>query len=350
MQAIVTHVLPLTTIRRPRLLPAPGKVLVREGQKVNSGDVVAEYRALGQHILIDIRRGLAIPTVADAQKLIERREGEKLKAGDVLAQTKGLLARVVRSPVDGDLVAIHGGRVLIEVPGEVVRLTAGFAGTVEEVIPERGVVIRATGALIQGVWGNDHFDQGMMLLVAHSPEQELVAGRLDVSMRGAVAVAGPCADPDALRVAEELPLRGLVLSSLAIDLVPQANALKIPVVVVEGLGKIPYSAPVFKILSTSEKRDVCVKASARNPFSGERPEIILPLPAEGQEAPATLDYLSGQVVRVRGLSVPVLTGVITQVRSGQTLLLSGVHAPAADVRLENNDLVTVPLANLDVLE
>jgi len=56
------------------------------------------------------------------------------------------------------------------------------------------------------------------------------------------------------------------------------------------------------------------------------------------------------MVRVRGLSVPVLTGVITQVRPGQTLLLSGIHAPAADVRLENNDLVTVPLANLDVLE
>jgi hypothetical protein len=350
MQATITHVLPLTLIRRSRLLPAPGKVLVRQGQKVNAGDIVAECRTLGQHILIDIRRGLAIPSVEETERLIERREGEKLKTGDIIAQTKGLLARVVRSPVDGDLVAIHNGRVLIEVPGEVTRLPAGFAGVVDEILPERGVVLQTNGALIQGVWGNDRFDQGMLLLVARSPEQELAATRLDVSMRGAVVMGGPCVDPEALRLAEEMPLRGLIVSSLALELVPQASKLKIPVVVVEGFGKIPYSSPVFKILSTSEKRDVCLKADARNPYNGDRPEIILPLPAEGQEAPATLEFQPGQLVRVHGLSLPVQTGVIFHIRAGQTLLLSGVHAPAADVRLENNDLVTVPLANLDVLE
>jgi len=43
-------------------------------------------------------------------------------------------------------------------------------------------------------------------------------------------------------------------------------------------------------------------------------------------------------------------GVISEIRPGQTRLLSGLSAPGADVRLENNDLVTIPLANLDVLE
>ena len=179
MQAPVTHVLPLTLILRSRLLPAPGRVLVRQGQKVNASDIVAECRKLGQHILIDIRRGLAIPRPDEAEKMIERHEGESLKAGDVIAQTKGLLARVVRSPVDGVLVAIHNGRVLLEVPGEVFRLPAGFAGTVNEVLPERGVVMETNGALIQCMWGNDRFDQGLLLLEAHSPEQELKANRLD---------------------------------------------------------------------------------------------------------------------------------------------------------------------------
>ena len=350
MQASVTHVLPLTLIRRSRLLPAPGRVLVRQGQKVNASDIVAECRKLGQHILIDIRRGLAIPRPDEAEKMIERHEGESLKAGDVIAQTKGLLARVVRSPVDGVLVAIHNGRVLLEVPGEVFRLPAGFAGTVNEVLPERGVVMETNGALIQCMWGNDRFDQGLLLLEAHSPEQELKANRLDVSMRGAVVMGGPCSDPEALRMAEAMPLRGLILSSLAPDLIPQASKLKIPVVVVEGFGTIPYSSPVFKILSTSEKRDTCLKANTRNPYNGDRPEIILPLPAEAQEAPATMEFKEGQVVRVRGLAVPVQVGVISEIRPGQTRLLSGLSAPGADVRLENNDLVTIPLANLDVLE
>jgi len=350
MQAPVTHILPLTYIRRPRLLPVPGRVLVNPGQKVNANDIVAEGRKLGQHILIDIRRALAIPNANEAEKLLERDEGEKLQVGDVIAQTKGLLARVVRSPVDGELVAIHNGRVLIEVPGEVIRLPAGFAGVVGEVIPERGVVLETHGALIQGIWGNDHFDQGMLLMVAKSPDDEITAAKLDVGMRGAVAVCGPCADPEVLRTAESLPLRGLIVSSMSPDLIPQASTLTCPVIVVEGFGKIPYDSVSYKILTTSEKRDACVKASARNPYSGEVPEVILPLPAIGDEPAATTEFKPGKVVRVVGLPEPVQVGVIFQIRPGTTRLMSGVNAPAADVRLENNDLVTVPLANLDVLE
>ncbi len=350
MQAPVTHILPLTYIRRPRLLPMPGRVLVHPGQKVNASDVVAEGRTLGQHILIDIRRALGNSRADQADRLIERREGEHLQRGDVIAQTHGLLARVVRSPVDGEIVAVYHGRVLLEVAGEVTRLQAGFAGKVSEVIPERGVVLETHGALIQGVWGNDRFDQGTLLLVARSPDEELTAARLDVSMRGAVAMAGPCADPDVLRMAEEMPLRGLILSSLNPDLLPQASRLQVPLVVVEGFGKIPYDSAAYKVLTTSEKRDACVKASARNPYSGDCPEIILPLPAEGTEARAVTEFRSGQTVRVLGLPQPAQVGVISQVRPGMTRLLSGLNAPAADVRLENNDLVTVPLANLDVLE
>jgi hypothetical protein len=350
MQAPVTHILPLTFIRRPRLLPVPGKVLVHPGQKVNANDIVAEGRKLGQHILIDIRRALAIARAPEAEKLIERNEGEKIQAGDVIAQTSGLLARVVRSPVDGEVVAIHNGRILIEVPGEFIRLAAGFAGTVGEVIPERGVVLETHGALIQGIWGNDRFDQGLLLMVATSPGDELTAAKLDVGMRGAVAVCGPCADPAVLSLAETLPLRGLILSSMSPDLIPQASALQVPVIVIEGFGKIPYDSVTYKILTTSEKRDACAKASARNPYSGEVPEVILPLPAEGSEPAATTEFKPGKVVRVVGLPEPVRVGVISQIRPGFTRLMSGVSAPAADVRLENNDLITVPLANLDVLE
>ncbi len=350
MQAPVTHILPLTYIRRPRLLPMPGRVLVHPGQKVNASDIVAEGRSLGQHILIDIRRALGISRADEADRLIERREGEKLQPGDVIAQTRGLLARVVRSPVEGEVAAVYHGRILLEVAGEVARLPAGFAGSVSEVIPERGVVLETHGALIQGVWGNDRFDQGMLLLVARSPEEELTSTRLDVSMRGAVVMAGPCADPDALRMAEEMPLRGLILSSLSPELLPQASRLKLPVVVVEGFGKIPYDSVAYKVLSTSEKRDACVKASARNAYSGDFPEVILPLPAEGTEARSVTEFRNGQTVRVMGLPQPARIGVISQVRPGMTRLVSGLNAPAADVRLENNDLVTVPLANLDVLE
>ena len=39
MLAPVTHILPLTTVVRQRLLPAPGRVVVRVGQKVTATEI-----------------------------------------------------------------------------------------------------------------------------------------------------------------------------------------------------------------------------------------------------------------------------------------------------------------------
>ena len=51
MVAPITHILPLTTIRRARMLPNRGAVTVRIGQKLSSTDVVAETLLPGQHAL-----------------------------------------------------------------------------------------------------------------------------------------------------------------------------------------------------------------------------------------------------------------------------------------------------------
>jgi hypothetical protein len=348
MLAPVTHILPLTNIRRARALPVPGSVLVRPGQKVNATDVIAQAQVPAGHTVLDIRRGLAIPQVSAAERAIARQVGERLNKGDVIAESSGLFARIVRAPVDGEIVAISGGQVVLRTASQVLEVRAGFAGTVVEVIKDQGAVIETNGGLVQGVWGNGHSDSGMLVVLAREPGDELTRQQIDVSQRGAVVLGGHCADPEVLRAAGELPLRGLVLASMAASLLPVAAGLSYPIFVIEGFGRIPLNELAFKLLATSDKRDVSVYA-AFQPSAGERPELIIPLPALGNAPPETEYFAPNQTVRIQGAPYAGRIGTYLQARPGLYALPSGLKVPAADVLLDNDTRVTVPLANLEVI-
>ncbi|MEN4042755.1 MAG: hypothetical protein ROW39_10450, partial [Anaerolineaceae bacterium] len=339
----------LTRVRRARLLPENGRVLVRPGQKVSATDIVAEYPQQSRHVLVDVRNGLRLNRKDALDKYVDRRVGDRLQEGDVIGEAGGFVKRVVRSPVDGNIVAITGGRVMIEVPNPTSPLQAGLTGVISEVIPDRGVIIEATGALVQGVWGNGLIDLGMLLSVIRSPEDSITPDRLDVSMRGAVVLAGYCEDEAVFRAAADLALRGLILSSIASDALPAASKALFPVIVLEGIGNIPMDSAAFKLLTTNEKRDAALNASAWDAFSGQRPEILVTLPADGKLAPEVEPYKAGQTVRVQSPPYMGQIGVLTRVIPGRTRLPNGLRALAGEVKLENNVLVMLPLANLDVL-
>ncbi len=350
MLASVTHILPLTLLRRARLLPTAGRVLVRAGQKVTAADVIAEGSSDGSHTLVDIRRSLGISRVDEAEKLVERRVGEKVQKGDILAQMGSLLPRVVRAPVDGVVAAISAGQVLLESSSGPRKVLAGFDGIVDEIIPDRGAIVSGSGALVQGVWGNDRVQTGMLLVVAKSPDEELARGRLDESMRGAVLLGGHCAHAEVLRAAAELPLRGLILGSLRADLIPTASALDFPVIVLDGFGRLPINEAAYRVLSTNERRDACLNAASFNPFSGDRPEVVISLPADGTPAVEAVDFKAGQMVRIIGAPYASRVGTLMRVLPGQTRLATGILAPAGVVRLGSDEDVVIPLVNLDVLE
>ncbi len=100
MLASVTHILPLTTIRRERRLPVAGRVLVRSGQKVKPTDVVAEANLNPRHLVLHVARGLGL-SAEEADELVERKAGDEVVDGDVIASRSGLARRVVRTPASG---------------------------------------------------------------------------------------------------------------------------------------------------------------------------------------------------------------------------------------------------------
>lgn len=350
MLAPVSHILPLTLIRRERLLPIPGRVVVRKGQKVSATDVVAEARLAPEHMLLDIARSLGLSREKADQHIVCK-AGSPVAQGDVLAGPVGFTQRLVRAPRSGKVIVAGDGQVLMELDAPPYELRAGLPGIVSELVGDRGVVIETTGALIQGVWGNGRIDFGLMYVLARSPDDALSPDQLDVSMRGSVILASHCASADVLKAAGELPLRGLILGSMDSSLYSMAVKMRFPIIILDGFGHIPMNSSAFKLLTSNNRREVSLNAEPRDRYREARPEIVIELPApEHVSAPRETDIFSpNQVVRILRPPYEGKVGVIIKVRSGRTSLPNGILTQVADVKLENGETVIVPLANMEVL-
>jgi hypothetical protein len=351
MIAPVTHFLPITVIRRARTLPVPGKVAIRKGQKVGATDVIAEGPLTPEHLLLDVARGLGLPA-NKADTFIQRRAGDEVGQGDVIAGPVGVTHRVIRAPRPGRVVLAGSGQVLMEVESQPFELKAGIPGVVVDLIPDRGAVIETTGALVQGVWGNGRIDFGLLNILSETPHDTLTADRLDVSQRGLVIFGGYCDDEAVLKTAGDIPLRGMILGSMDPSLIPIAARVNYPIIILEGFGQISVNSVVYKLLSTSERREVAIIADAWDRLAGTRPELVIPLPASSQlPLPREADHFEpGQEVRVLTAPYRGMIGTVVSLRPGLEALPSGVRALVADIRLENGESSMLPLSNLEVLE
>ncbi len=350
MLAPVTHILPLTTIIRKRLLPVDGKVIAKLGQKVNPTDVMAEAVVGHKHMLVDVAKLLGV-SPRKAASAIKVKKGQPVRKGEVIAESAGLFGREAKAPEDGQVVAIGGGKFVLETGGSALELLAGMPGVVTEVIGERGVVIRSIGTVVQGLWGNGKLETGVMVSVMDRAEDVFDPGRLDISIRGSIVLGGYAEDPAVIKNAIELPSRGLILSSMSPALVPLALQAPFPIILLEGFGRRPMNSVAYKLLSTNIKRDVALNAEAFDRLNGTRPEIFIPLPVS-QEPPELREvetFAPGQIVRIISLMTPSQVGTLEQVFTNPATLASGLRAKAAEVRLESGEVLTVPLTNLEVL-
>lgn len=350
MIAPVHHIVGLTSIIRERILPIAGNVLVRQGQKVNATDVVAEAKNPQEHALIDVARLLKISPAA-AEKLVRCKVGERLAAGAEIARGKGAFASPIKVPRDGTVVAVGGGQVLLEAGASKVELKAGIPGTVIEVLPGRGAVIQTAGSLAQGVWGNQKIDVGALVNLLEAPDEVFVESKMDVSLRGSVLLGGMIKNEDILRAAADLPARGLIVPSIVPALLPLAQKMPYPIVVTDGFGSLPMNSAAYRLLSTNAKREVVINAESYDRYTGAKPEVIIPLPISSEPPPSPDAEELAVGLRVRMRRPPALgaIGTIEKLLPGLTVLPSGLRAPAAEIKLENDEIILAPLVNLEVV-
>ncbi|NIM96155.1 MAG: hypothetical protein GTO18_20855 [Anaerolineales bacterium] len=347
----VVHLLPLTTIRRQRDLPVPGRITVHLNQRVRPRDIIAEADVSPRHIIIDVAKSIGVST-QDVSRHLTRDSGERIEKGDVIAERTGFARRTVRAPYDGRVVAITDGKVLFEVRTEPFLLRAGIPGEVVHIQGMSSVTLETTGALIQGVWGNGRQDFGVMRLVGDGPRDRMLTDQLDVKLRGAVLVAGMCDHPAPLQHASELSIRGLILGGLAAELIPTARQLPYPIVVLEGFGPLQINQPTFELLKTSHGREVALDGRPLDFYSNQRPEVIIPLPVVNPvDLPEELIALE-EGVRVRVTRAPNhgMIGVVQEILPQAVSYSNGILARSVLVDLDILGSTKVPLANLEIIQ
>jgi len=101
-------ILSRTKMRRERLLPVPGDVLVKKGERVQPGTILARAEVLpGDPYVIDLQSELRrILTPTEVSKAMLKRIGERVKAGEPIAQvTRGRFSEVIQAlaPIDGTI-------------------------------------------------------------------------------------------------------------------------------------------------------------------------------------------------------------------------------------------------------
>jgi hypothetical protein len=349
----VTRVLPLTTIRRERILPVAGEVLVNVGARVDSTSVVAHAELPGRYYILNVAQALRVSPEA-TDKYIRPKPGQPVEARQVIAGRRvrlGMVPRVVRAPQDGVVVAVGGGRVLLESAGEPVEVRAYLPGTVSDILPKRGVTIETVGAWIQGVWGVGDESFGVLKVLVDQPEQPLWAKSIDVTCHGAVLVGGLLEDRETLQQALELQVRGVVTGSLDPTLIGMAREMPFPVITTEGIGRAPMASPILELLRTNEGREAAISGRTQPRWGAIRPEVVIPLPANRGSPPPPPGASLAVGVQVRATRGPAMgaVGTVQQLPAHPLALETEARVWGAVVAFEEDGEQFVPFFNLELL-
>ncbi len=364
-----------TVIRKRRLLPIPGTVLVQNGDRVGSETVVARTELPGKVHPLNVANLLGAAPDEINEYLIKK-AGEKVQRDEVVAENKPLIKwfkTEVRSPIDGTLESASTvtGQVLLREPPRSLDLLGYIDGRVVEVHPHQGVTVEATCTLIQGIFGIGGETWGELTMAASSPDEVLAPSQLVPSMKGKIVVGGAFLGAETMKRAREVGVAALVIGGihdkdlrelLGYDLgvaITGTERVGFTLVITEGFGTIPMASKTFTLLKAHVGQKASISGATQIRAGVIRPEIIIsradqtvaPQSAPGDanaEGPTGLkigdqvriirDPQFGRLGQVVGLP-PELTKIETE-----------SEVRVLQVKFSDNAVVTIPRANVEIIE
>jgi hypothetical protein len=339
----------LMTIRRQRLLPTQGDVVVRAGQEVSEMQVVARAPQRSDFKIFPASEILRIsPEELQARLLVE--EGSVVEQGSVLVEKRGLFGKALISPMDGIFYRARKGRIVLQRTADWIELRALMRGRVVDQIPNRGVVLEADGSLIQAVWSSGKESHGKLMMVAKSGSDPMVAEEISAEAHGSVLVTGVIDKSDALEKCEKAGVHGIIAGSMNEALCSVATALSFPVIVTDGFGNAGMATPFFDLLRQAEGRKASMFGQMA-PDDVSRPEIIIVVSTAPKVGTPDLQppLAVGRQVRILRRPYSGQAGKVVRVYDKIQTTSIGTRTHGADVKLADGQEIFVPYVNLEIM-
>ncbi|MEW5795339.1 MAG: hypothetical protein AB1772_03165 [Candidatus Zixiibacteriota bacterium] len=356
-------------VKKQRILPLKGDVLVKVGDKVGPDDVVARTELPGNVVPINVANKLGIPP-EDIEMVMLKKVGDPIKSGELIALSKTLF--IFKNPchatIDGSIESISSitGQVLQRGLPSPVEVKAYVHGQITQVYPREGVEVQCMASFVQGIFGIGGEKNGPIHVAVTDPTVVLDQDLINDSMTGKVIVGGSLVTAAALRKAIQLNVRGIVVGGfddkdlrdfLGYDIgvaITGSEDTATTLVVTEGFGQINMAAKTFELLRRHEGEVACINGATQIRAGVIRPEVVIPTPKAAIRTDAVDQDVAGLSVGspIRVIRHPHFgrLGMVVDLPSPLHKLESESKARILGVRFESGEEAIIPRANVEMIE
>jgi hypothetical protein len=356
-------------VKKRRILPLKGDVVVETGQKVTPDDVVARTMLPGNVVPLNVANKLGIPP-EDLDSVMLKKVGDKITEGELiaLAKTLWIFKNPAHATIEGTVESISHvtGQVLQRGQPTPVEVKAYLIGEVTDVFPGEGCEVTSLATFIQGIFGIGGETSGTLMIVTPDNSTVLSDELIKKEMSGKVIVGGSRVTASALKKAINVGVRGIVVGGfddkdlrdfLGYDIgvaITGSEDIDTTLVVTEGFGQMNMAHKTFELLKKHEGEMACINGATQIRAGVIRPEVVIPLKDVKTEMVDAESEIPGLTVgsHVRVIRHPHFgaLGMVSDLPAPLQVLESESKARVLEVEFENGSKAIVPRANVEMIE